>query len=166
MLGFNVRSPGTLDTGDDLALNVGFDIPSAEQVAKLQSQVSWWNPKSKTLMEAWEEMQKEVKTVAKRKEVYQTNLERWAKMRKKPAPPAEEVEESKKPDPPSAEEAEESEPSQQIVSNRISRSKTVSGFCKLLFCKKILHSPCFNVRTGWGEIQDQCTCGCRRSISS
>jgi len=56
---------------------VGLDIPNAEQVAKLQSQMTWWNPKSRKISEAWEEMRLNIFADVARKQTYLNNKEKW-----------------------------------------------------------------------------------------
>jgi len=66
-----------IDGDNNLALIVGTDIPSAEQVAQLTEEVAWWNPKKRTMMDAWEIMQGKIRTGIERSHKYD-ELMKWA----------------------------------------------------------------------------------------
>jgi len=59
-----------LDRNSNLALDVGVDVPSAEQVINLRGEVAWWNPKDRTLVDAWEAMQTKILTNIEDKRKY------------------------------------------------------------------------------------------------
>jgi len=76
-----------LDDNNSLSLEVGVDIPSAEQVARIQEELAWWTPTHRTVMDAWEVMQKKIDAKFSRKTKMSELRQKWQGVKAPPPPP-------------------------------------------------------------------------------